>query len=224
VQDHTEEGVVNVDLAVFVLNKAKLPEFVHEKIYAGTGGANGLREHLLGHFGNYLARVAASAVAGKEKQNARQAFFAGIEKLIDQVGFNPGVSRKHVGNKNVRELVLAVKNAHHFRSLDHQHGGRSDTCSSHQTNGMASKTCFAEKIAGTQDGHDGLLTRLVDYGELYTAGLYVTNGAGGVALREDAFFGLHLLNFFTEARGLEKLLDVERVDFKWRLAPRSSSV
>jgi hypothetical protein len=34
VQDNAQEGIVDVDLAV-VLNKAKFPEFVHEKIDPG---------------------------------------------------------------------------------------------------------------------------------------------------------------------------------------------
>ncbi len=42
VQDHTEEGIVDLNLPV-VLNEAQFPEFVHEKIDPGPCCANHLR-------------------------------------------------------------------------------------------------------------------------------------------------------------------------------------
>ena len=46
VEDNTQEGIVDVDLAV-VLNEAEFPEFVHEKINTRPRRANHLRQHLL---------------------------------------------------------------------------------------------------------------------------------------------------------------------------------
>ena len=43
VQDNSQEGIVDVNLAAVVLNKAQLPEFVHEKINSGPRCANHLR-------------------------------------------------------------------------------------------------------------------------------------------------------------------------------------
>jgi hypothetical protein len=47
VQDNTQEGFVDVDLAVVVLDEPQLPEFVHEKIDPRPGCADHLRQHLL---------------------------------------------------------------------------------------------------------------------------------------------------------------------------------
>ena len=57
VQDNGQEGIVDVDLAV-VLDKAQLPEFVHEKIDPRPRCADHLRQHLLRYFGQHLLRLA----------------------------------------------------------------------------------------------------------------------------------------------------------------------
>jgi len=46
VQDHTQEGTVDVKSAV-VTNEAKFPELIHEKIDPGACCANHFRQHLL---------------------------------------------------------------------------------------------------------------------------------------------------------------------------------
>ena len=55
VEDNTQEGIVDVDLAV-VLDEAQFPEFVHEKIDPGPRCANHLRQHLLRNFGEHFLR------------------------------------------------------------------------------------------------------------------------------------------------------------------------
>jgi hypothetical protein len=56
VQDNTQEGFVDVDLAV-VFDEAQFPEFVHEKIDPGPRCANYLRQRLLRHIRNHLLRL-----------------------------------------------------------------------------------------------------------------------------------------------------------------------
>jgi hypothetical protein len=51
VQDNTQERIVDVDLALVVVNEARLAEFVHEKIYARPRGADHFCQRLLRHFG-----------------------------------------------------------------------------------------------------------------------------------------------------------------------------
>jgi len=51
VQDDAEQGIVNVDLAVGVVDKAKLAEFLHEKIDTRSRGADHFRQSPLGYFG-----------------------------------------------------------------------------------------------------------------------------------------------------------------------------
>jgi len=78
VKDNTQEGIVDVDLAV-VLDEAQFPEFVHEKIDPGPRGANHLRQHLLRYFGKHLLRMASRAVVREQQQSARQPLLAGVE-------------------------------------------------------------------------------------------------------------------------------------------------
>jgi hypothetical protein len=81
VQDNTQEGIVDVDLAV-VLDEAQFPEFVHEKIDPGPRRANHLRQHLLRYFGKHLLRMALRATAREQQESARQPFLAGVEELV----------------------------------------------------------------------------------------------------------------------------------------------
>src|SRR6266850_2825958 len=84
VQDHSQEGIVDLDLAV-VLDEAEFPEFVHEEIDSRPRRANHLRQHPLRYFGKHLLRMASRAVVREQQQGARQPFLAGIEELVDQV-------------------------------------------------------------------------------------------------------------------------------------------
>ena len=91
VQDNTQKRTVDMDPTV-VLDQAQSSEFVHKKIDPGSRRANHLRQHFLRNFGKHLLRMAWLAIAGQEQQSAGQPFFAGVEKLIDQVLFDPNVS------------------------------------------------------------------------------------------------------------------------------------
>jgi hypothetical protein len=51
VQDDAEERIINVDLAVGVVDEAEIAELVHEEIDAGAGGADHFRQGLLRDFG-----------------------------------------------------------------------------------------------------------------------------------------------------------------------------
>src|SRR6202034_856905 len=62
VEDDAQEGIVDVDLAV-ILNEAKFPEFVHEKIDSGPRCADHLRQRLLRYFRQCFLRLARQAIA-----------------------------------------------------------------------------------------------------------------------------------------------------------------
>ena len=131
VQDNTQERIVDVDLAV-VLDEAEFPEFVHEKIDPRPRRANHLRQHLLRYFGKYLLRMAWRAIAREQQQSARQAFLGGVEELIYQILLDSDVSRQHIGDEAVGELVFPVEHANHLVFLNDQHrGGRNRGRSRH---------------------------------------------------------------------------------------------
>jgi len=66
VKDNTEEGRVDVETAIVVLNEAEFPEFIHEKIHPRPRCANHFREHLLRYFGKHLLRLGFLAITGKQ--------------------------------------------------------------------------------------------------------------------------------------------------------------
>src|SRR6266481_9213526 len=120
VQDNAQEGIIDVDLAV-VLDEAQFPEFVHEKIDPGPRRANHLRQHLLRYFGQHLLRMALRAIAREQQESARQAFLARVEELVYQVLLDSYVSRKHISDEAVGELVFLVERANHFVFFKEHH-------------------------------------------------------------------------------------------------------
>ena len=61
VQDHTQKGVVDANLAV-VLDETQFSELVHEKIDPRACRADHLCQHLLRYFGKYLLRLVRRAI------------------------------------------------------------------------------------------------------------------------------------------------------------------
>ena len=154
VQDDTEEGIVDLDLAV-VLDEAQFPEFVHEEIDPGPRCANHLRQRLLRYFGKRFVRMTRRAIAREQQQSARQPLLAGVEKLVYQVRLDSDVSRKHISDEAVGELVFLVERANHLVSLNDQHAGRRNCGRGHQIIGLACKAPFSKKIARSKDRHNG---------------------------------------------------------------------
>ena len=113
VKDDTEERIVNVKSTV-VMNKAKFPEFVHEEIYACASGANHLRQHVLGYFGEHLLRAVYHAITGQQEESTRQAFLAGVEKLVDQVLFDADVACEDVRNEAIGKRMFLMEHAKHL--------------------------------------------------------------------------------------------------------------
>ena len=58
--------------------------------------------------GSTFWRLALLAIARQEQQSARQPFFTGIKELVYQVLLYSDVSRQHIGDEPVGELVFLV--------------------------------------------------------------------------------------------------------------------
>src|SRR5271169_5204541 len=84
VEDDAEERGVNLQAAI-VFDEAELAEFVHEEIDAGAGGADHFCERFLGDFGEDALRPVFGAVACEEQERAGEAFFAGVEELVNEI-------------------------------------------------------------------------------------------------------------------------------------------
>ena len=100
VEDDGQQGLFDFDFAV-VFDEAEFSEFVHEKVYARTSGADHFGEGLLGDSRKSAVCLLLLAVASKQEKRSGEAFFAGVEELIDQIFFDANVVGEHIGDKTV---------------------------------------------------------------------------------------------------------------------------
>jgi hypothetical protein len=126
------------------------------------------------------------AIAREQQQSARQAFFAGVEELVYQVRLDSNVSRQHVRDEAVGELVFLVERANHFAFLNDERSGRRNR--SRNAKGLARKAPFTHEITRSQDRHNSFFAGFVYHGKSYAAFLDVDPTLRGLALRKDGFF------------------------------------
>jgi len=203
VKDDTQEGIVDVNLAV-VFDEAQFPEFVHEQIDPGPCCANHLRQHLLRYFREHFLRLALLAEAREQQQSARQPLLSRVEELVDQVFLDVDVSRQHMSDEAVGELVFRVQHAYHLVFLDDQHGGRRNRGRSRHANGLASKTPFTEEIARSKQRDNSFSAGFIDHRQLHAALPNVHYILCGIALCGDGFFSPKLANLSSQTGGVEK--------------------
>ena len=107
VEDDVEQGFVDADAAV-VLDEAELAKAVHEEADAGAGGADHFGEGFLGDGGDEGFGFAGLAEFGHEEEGAGEAFFAGVEELVDEVGLGLHAA----GEEEVEEEVGEGRGPH----------------------------------------------------------------------------------------------------------------
>ena len=73
--------------AVIIVDKAMLPESVHEMADPRPGRADHLCQSVLIDSGDYGFSLAFLAKLRKQQENPSQPLFAGVEKLVHQVRF-----------------------------------------------------------------------------------------------------------------------------------------
>ena len=78
--------------AVIIVDKAMLPEPVHEMTDPGPGRADHLCQGVLIDSGDYDLSPAFLAKMRKQQENPSQTLFAGVEKLVYEVRFIPDVA------------------------------------------------------------------------------------------------------------------------------------
>src|SRR5579859_8005819 len=93
VEDHIQQGTVDFQSAV-VLDESKLSKPIHEEVHARPRRPDHLRENFLTDLGNHVLRPAFLSEMREQQKDARQSLFAGVEKLIDEVGLDANVARQ----------------------------------------------------------------------------------------------------------------------------------
>jgi hypothetical protein len=134
VQDHAEKAAMDHQTAVVaVVDKAHLPELIHEMTDPRPSGAHHLGQVFLIDPGKYRFGFAFRAKMRQQQQHPSQTLLAGVEKLIDQVRFVTDVAGKQMGDEQLRDALLFVQHTLHQRffnpdqrAIGHR-GSRCDT-------------------------------------------------------------------------------------------------
>jgi hypothetical protein len=183
VQNHAQQAAVDRQ-AIGVVDKAKLLEFHHEMADPRSRRADHLRQMLLINSWEDGLGSAVLSKMRKQQKDSRQAFLAGIEKLVHEIRFKPDISGKQMCNEQFRDVMLLVEHASHYRPLDPDQsavghrGGRGDA------QRLPRKAAFTQKVAGTEYGDNRFLTLLGYNRQLDLAFSYVEDGIRRLTLRK----------------------------------------
>ena len=168
-----------------VIDKAKLPELIHEMTDPRPGCADHLCQVFLIDPGNYSLGPALLAKMGQQQENPSQALFARIEKLVDEIRFVSDVAGEQLSEKPFRESHLFAEHSCYDQLLNSgksaiSHGN--SRCHAQRLTGQAS---FTEELTGAQSGDNRFLAFLGCNRELHLASQDEEEGIRGLSLHED---------------------------------------
>ena len=152
-----------------VIDEAELPELVHEVIDARPRRADHLRQVFLVDPGNDGLGLALPAEARQQQKNPGQPLFAGVEELVDEIGFVTDDARQQMRDEHFRETRLAVEHARHLRLVHSRQPAIAHGKGRGHAQRLTGQTSFAEELAGAQSRDDGFLAFLGRDAELHFA-------------------------------------------------------
>jgi len=187
VKDDAYQGAVHGHSVAVVVDEAELAEAVEEEADPGAGGADHFGEGFLADLGDDWNGLRLLAEVGHEEQQAGEAFFTGVEELIDQVGFHAHVAGKEIGEKLLREFGFVVEQVDHDLSIDANDGALLQGTGTGHAQRLTGETAFPKETAFVEDSHDCLFAGGRYDGKFYLSALDEEDGIGWVALGEDSF-------------------------------------
>jgi hypothetical protein len=201
---------VDADAAV-VLDEAELSEAIHEEADARAGGADHLGEGLLGDGRDEGLGFAGLAELGHEEEGAGEAFFAGVEELIDEVSLGSHAAGEQEANEEVGEGVLLVEDADHLIAIDLERGagGEGGSGGHAQAAGRAGDRLLPDKVAGNDVGDGGFLAFVRDDGELGAAALEEEDAVAIGSLSEEDAFGFEMDDSSSYSLGGEECFGIK---------------
>ena len=155
--------------AVIIVDKAVLPEPVHEVTDPGPGRTDHLCEGILIDSGDHRFSLAFLAKMRKQQENPSQTLFAGVEKLVYEVCFISDVARQQMLDKQFRNIVMLVKHTRHQRFIDLIKGAIGHRDSRCYAQRLAGEASLAEELPRAQDCDDRFFALLGYNRELYLA-------------------------------------------------------
>src|SRR5579862_1774237 len=225
VQDQVQQRAVYLDLAV-VIDKPQFAELVHEKTHARSRGADHVRQCFLTDFRQDRLGAACLAKIRQEEERSRKALLAGIEKLIDEVGFDTAVAGQKVGDEQLGKGRLGVNCVDDFSLWESRDRTFRMLAYVRHTQKLPRETSFPEKIAGPENRDNGFFALPGKDGDLGFSPLDIENCIGGIALPIDKLIfpvfgnGSSTVDFREEDFGIKGDLGSGRFDS--RLAHRKT--
>ena len=101
--------------AVIIVDKAMLPEPVHEMADPRPGRADHLRQGVLIHSGDYSFSLAFLAKMREQQENPSQRFSLELKSWSTRSCFISDVAREQMLDKQFRDIMMLVKHARHQR-------------------------------------------------------------------------------------------------------------
>src|ERR1700681_51751 len=145
-QDHVQQGGVDLQVAAVVFDEAQLPKFVHENAHPRPSGADHLGERLLADFRyDRLWSSLLAKICHDEKQ-PRQTFLARIEKLIEQVLLNSGIPSQYIRQEHLGKRWLVMEHPHSGRFVEPHDYTFRHCCRSRQAPWLTCQTALAKEI------------------------------------------------------------------------------
>jgi hypothetical protein len=172
--------------ATVVVDEAELPEAIHEKADARPRSADHGRKRLLRDAGKQHISLTLIAKFRHQQEGTRQAPFAGVEELIDQIFLGANASKNDELHEEIGKRMLLMQSVFHLLRRDAKHptgsngggrGGSKRTLSRHRF--------FAKEISGSEERHCGFFPLLGNNGEFGSASLKVIHGVSWAPLKEE---------------------------------------
>src|SRR5580700_10749567 len=155
--------------AAVVFNEAELAKFVHEETHARPRRSDHLRKRLLADFGDNRLRPGFLAEIRQQQEHAGEPFLAGIEQLIDEVGFDADGPAQKMSDEHLGESRLAMDQADDGRILQADDDGVRHGRDRRHPLHLSAKTSLAEEFLRSQDCDDGFFALLRNDGDLHLA-------------------------------------------------------
>ena len=175
-------------LSGVVLDKAELPESVHEKADARTSCSHHFRQSCLTESGNrHFGHTFRSETCHQQK-NARQSLFAGIEKLVDQIILVSDIPPQEVLHEQSRQFWLQSHFTPEGGFLDIQKNAICQGRRGRHAYKLTGEAAFSEKVAHAQDSKNSFSTVISYYAQPYLAGLDEKQSIHVITLSENLFF------------------------------------
>lgn len=186
IEDHPKKRAIHLDAAV-VFDVSGVAETVHQYIDARPGTADEGGESLLADLRDAISGIPIFTEVCHVEEGAGEAFFGGVEELVDEVCLDAAGALQQVGDEEVRHAVLFGEYANHFVASDAEEsavgegGGRGD-----EELYARGETLFADEVSGSEDSEGGLLSDAGDDDKPGFPALEVKDAVPNVTLREDA--------------------------------------